>query len=392
MYFMPTRSIKACLILLFGAHDSRSERRAIRWDSIFSGLIGLMFLWGQSTSASDQGPSHTIDDLGFNAVIDSRLFSPFGLKFQSVSSLGPVSKPGLGEMKSLIEIESVASNDGQRTSGLLDSENLLSFSETYSEQGLKIKRLSAEWQSEAGTLTVGNDWANFQDFLNEDSLSRNSLNDRRTSDFVRWSSNRGFLIALEDLSPGKVTTGEHRLEYVTNSSPGVILTWENGSRDSARYRVSALGRQLDTGRFNTDRDVGWGLNIEGGWRFGDLFTALSVTLGNGINSLIFRDGGNDAVVDNNGSLNWVESITIKPSLKYSLNERSDVHLSLGRYISNENQFGNDADTLDTIHLGYTWAPWPSTRFGVEVVGQDIDGLSGDDDRNTQVKFGALKNF
>ncbi len=352
-------------------------------------VFTFMFALGQVSYATDDLDSgRTIDDLGFSAVIDNRLFSSSGLNIQS-SSIAPIGK---GKIQSSVEVETPTKRHGQ-LSGLLNSESLNYSFRTGDNQGLKIKRLSAEWQTESGTLTVGNDWANFQDFLNGNSFSQDALNERRTTEFVRWSSNRGFSISLEDFRPGKVVTGEDEFEYITRSSPGVVLTWERGSMDSAQYRVSALGRQLNATRFDSTREVGWGLNIEGGWRFGDLFTALSVTLGNGINSLIFKDGRGDAVVDTNGSINWVESIAIKPSLKFSLTDRSNVHFSLGRFMSNEDQFGSDVDTLDTIHLGYTWEPWPSTRFGVEVVGKDHDGASsGGDDGSTQVKFGALKNF
>ena len=335
--------------------------------------------------AHASGDPENIDDLGFNSVFDNNLFSSgFSLSTQSRSSIG---LDNSGTLSTEFEAESVESQTVSRIKPLED--NLDSLTSEYQSQGLRIKRLSSSWKSESGTLTVGSDWANFQDTLNAERSFSGSTTERNrgVASQVRWHSPNGFSIAIED--EGDETDGNSNMD-----SPSVILSWQGGVGGNAgQYRVTAMGTRLDPDssgqRINGDDILGWGLNLEGGWQIGDLFAALSVTYGKGINSYVLQRFGNEILVTPNDIDSYGDAYSIRPSLYYSLNENSNFHVALGHY-SSEDDPVSGIDTLDTIHMGYSWSPWPSTRFGLELVGQNGDGPNVQDE--TQFKFGAQKLF
>ena len=273
-------------------------------------------------------------------------------------------------------------------------DNLDRLMSAYQSQGLKIDRLG----DNNGAFTVGNEWRNFQDtLLGPDGVSgRSSLfDDRQTSE---WTGGNGFSIALEEpAGQGNATNDNIKsLQGLTEGSPNLILSWQGDFAENGRYKMSAIGRKLNLegvhdGVNVDDEELGWGVQMAGGWRFGDLFAALRVTLGNGIDSLILKRFGSDVAVSSSGEVETLESLTILPSLNYNINKRSDVRLSLGHYKSADGEAVTGIDTLDTINLGYTWSPWPSTRIGVEVEGKDFEGDSGEED-STEIKIGAETRF
>ncbi len=275
-----------------------------------------------------------------------------------------------------------------------DLDNLDHLMSSYQSQGLKINRLG-------NPPNVGGDWSNFQDFLRApDGAPGYSFGDPQTSEQAAWPGRNGFSIVLE--GPGgesPLDAASERiqsLQGLSEGSPNLILSWQGEFADQGRYKVSALGRKLDLkgvheGVVVDDEELGWGVQLAGGWRFGDLFAALRVTLGNGIDSLILKRFGSDVAVSPSGDAETLESFTILPSLNYSIDKRSDLHFSVGRYQSRDGEAGTGIDTLDTINLGYTWSPWPSARIGVEVVGKDFEGTLSDED-STEIKIGAEKRF
>ena len=300
----------------------------------------------------------------------------------------------------LVSVVNAAEDAGQHGLGGPDNLNhLLSY---YQSQGLKINRLSTDWGGESGTLTVDNDWRNFPDFqrtLDGDAGSSPLFDDPPTSEQIAWAHRSGFSIALKEPIGEAEAVDENieSLQRLGDGSPHLILSWQGEFADHAgRYKVSALGRKLDLkgvhdGVAVDHEDLGWGVQLAGGWRFGDLFAALRVTLGNGIDSLILRRFGSDVGVAPSGQVETLESLSILPSLNYSINAHSDVRVSLGRYESRDGEAVTGIDTLDTINLGYTWSPWPTTQIEIEVVGKDFEGAINDED-STEIKIGAEKRF
>ncbi len=273
--------------------------------------------------------------------------------------------------------------------------------------GVRLERVRAVWAGRRGTLAVGKDWSNFQDFplLTEGNGGASTyaaplLGENSTTEQITWNGRNGFSVSLEEPGDGAAAANDNieSLQALADGSPSLIVSWQGGEADEAgQYKVSALGRRLDLkGAHNgvavDDSKLGWGVNLAGGWRFGDLFAALSVTLGNGIDSLILKRFGSDVAVSSSGQAKTLESISILPRLSYSLNKHSNFHIELGRYQAGEDgEEVTGIDTLDTINLGYTWSPWPSAEFEVEVVGQNLEGTLGGED-STAIQVGAKKRF
>ena len=264
-------------------------------------------------------------------------------------------------------------------------------------QGFKIKRLSTAWQAGPGTLTVGSDWANFQDVLGVDKQVGSLANQKKVTSQIKWLSPNGFSISLEDSPRGAIYSDEHVLNHDLGASPSLVLSWQGGSGGGAgQYRVTTMGTKLDANAegqvFDGKNVVGWGLNLEGGWQIGDLFTALSVTYGKGINSYILQRYGNDILVQPNYQDTESSALKIRSSLYYRLNGRSNFHVALGRFSSDGESGMDGVETLDTVHMGYNWHPWPRTKLEVELIGRNADVQNGTSEESAELKIGAEKRF
>ncbi len=339
----------------------------------------------------------TIDDLGFNAIIDDNLFSE-GFKLQGNSTLSYGNNSSV-QIETNLEAVAVGNTGSVTSTGV---ENLDLITSSYQSQGFKLNRLSTSWITESGTLTVGNDWTNFQDLLSlnkRPEAINNSDKNRSVTSQIKWLSPNGFAISLENSPEKSIYSTDNTVSAgdTANGSPSLILSWQGGPGGTAgEYRVTAMGKKFDAAASGQNFDgsdiLDWGLNLEGGWELGDLFAVLSVTFGKGINSYILQRFGNDLLVSPNHLDISADSLAIQPSLYFSLNNNSNFHVSLGHYTS-ENSFSiSGIDTLDTVNMGYSWSPWPSTKFGLELVGQNGGGPNGLEEESTQVKFGAQKRF
>lgn len=346
-----------------------------------------------------RGPM-TIDDLGFGAAMDSGVFNGY-----RVTSAMPLAAPNMNpasrsldggnrfDVKTNLEFDTRPGGDGIA----LDSADI------FGSDNAVVRRFSTALQSSAGTLTVGNDWSNFQDFLDRDkpaSLANRGL----TSEQLSWASSGElgeFSVALENdydfLGQGtdRTFSNAKAADDAVNGSPSLVLSWRGTAADQrAVYGFSALGRELDVATYDGSGETaasGWGVNLAGGWHFGQLFAALSITLGNSVDSFILGKVG-DAETASEAArvLSPSESININPSLSYRLGENANLHFALNRFDTEAGAL-HGVDTLDTIHLGYSWAPWPSTRVGIEIVGKDVEGPGSMEDSN-EVNFAASKRF
>ena len=346
----------------------------------------------------------TIDDLGFGNVMNDQVFA------RSYQITGATTLPGAGSGLTLTPTSPMASALATRSEldldvtayDGLDSESLSLTDGFRDGQGeVSVRRFSTALTSKEGTLTVGSDWSNFQDFLSVgSSLSASGYSPQGlTANQIAWASSGQlgqFGVALE--SDYELVDGGLRSDDVSqlSSSPSLILSWRGSTADQRGvYGVTALGRELElegVGSLDDVSETGWGLNLAGGWRFGELFAALSVTLGDSIDSFILgRVGDRSTASAASRYLNPGESININPSINYRLGDSSNLHLSVNRFETESEDTAHGVETLDTIHLGYTWTPWPSTRIGIEFVGKDVEGPGSMEDSN-EVNFAASKRF
>ncbi len=377
-----------------------------------TGALGVALLvfsapgFAQSGAESSAVSPVTIDDLGFGAAMDDRLFTS-SYQVNSVTTLAPV-RAGSGAARGL-DISTTLEFNARRASGIgLDTRGFDFDSRTNpAADDTSVRRFSTALKGSTGTLTVGHDWSNFQDFLQRDSAPASIASQGLTSEQVSWASAGQlgeFSVAFERdysfLGPrtaadglGLANAGD---DGSVDGAPSLILSWRGSTADQrGQYSFSALGREFDTESGEDLEDeggTGWGINLAGGWRFGELFAALSVTLGNSIDSFILgRVGDRKTAAEASRFLSPSESISINPSLNYRLGEHSNVHLAFNRFASDSADVAHGVETLDTIHLGYTWTPWPSTRIGIEIVGKDVEGPGTMEDSN-EVNFAASKRF
>lgn len=349
-------------------------------------FIAVMFVSSLGAYASD---FKTIDSLGFNAIIDDNLFS----STVELQEKGDISDDWSEDSLHITPLQSLTDSSADGVGFINPSDQ---------SQGFKVNRISASWKNATGELTVGNDWTSFQDLLSVDKgfESANVSDKNRTVvNQIKWLSPNGFSISLED-SPktsAYLNDSEPPKSDDNDNSPGLILSWQGGPGGTAgAYRVAALGKTFETPASDQNLDgdniLGWGLNLEGGWQMGDLFAALSVTFGKGIDSYVLQRLGNDLVVAPNPLDELGNSLSVQPSLYYRLNNNSNFHVSIGHYDSENSVNNSGIDTLDTINMGYGWTPWPSTKFGVGLVNQDAGNRNGDIEKSTQVIFDAQKRF
>ncbi|MXZ80100.1 MAG: hypothetical protein F4Z15_01735 [Gammaproteobacteria bacterium] len=270
--------------------------------------------------------------------------------------------------------------------------------EENSSQGLQIERLNASIETGIGTLRVGRDWASFNELLLTADEPGPEQDDRHVVDQIRWLTPNGFSIALESSPKSSFGSAESRnLDHQADDSTSVVLSWQRVQDGRpGDYRISAMGTRLNLSQggqgFDGDNLAGWGLNLQGNWKIGDLVTALSVTYGQGIDSYILRRDGRDLYVMPGSGGERSSSYSVRPSLYYALSDRSKFHIVLGHHgQSFENDSQQGGKTLDTIHLEYTWSPWPRTELGVKLSQENAEGTTDDQD-NTRILLKGSARF
>ena len=380
-------------------------------------LAGVLLMGAAAAHAdvATEDPAHagiaveplTIDCLGTGTALGDRALEPCRIlsgNRLSPQTTGPYSSFAEGDeptglsMSSILEFEVQDENLGS----LLPETGLSLMQDPADERGkISIRRVSTSLTGPEGTLTVGNNWSNFQDFLHPagSSLATRGL----TAEQLSWATRKGAGEISVALESGYELIGhdEHLDESLAGvpderdtSSPAISLSWRGGTDDSL-YGISALGRELELDDYDNTgatSDTGWGLNLFGGRHFGELFAALSVTLGNSIDSFILgRVGDRETASAAARYLQPGNSINITPTLNYRLSENATIHLSVNRFSSDAEDAPHGVETLDTIHLGYSWTPWPSTRLDIEFVGKDVEGTGPMEDSN-KVNFAASKRF
>jgi hypothetical protein len=376
----------------------RRESRVCEQSILVIAIASLLFSTPilAADQISDKPP--TIDALGFSSAMGNSQFrSSVSISSnQRVSNANglSMSSPSAGlKIESTIEFDALSSTINRNVTGTLPGEDSSS-----SDGNFRVQRFSTSISGSKGILTVGKDWSNFQDFLGRpDSPLRNfSANHSQPliSDQLRWQVDNGLSVSLEN--DIRLHSGSSLVDGETESSQSLILAWNSAENSGdGQYSVATMGRKFDgdnPDNINPDSSVGWGLKLVGGWQFGDLFAALSVTLGNRIDSLLLGDNiksgaGPAATLTSSAS----QSVNINPSLNYQLGENADLHLAFNRFESGDQQAPHGVDTLDTIHLGYTWSSGPGTRFGIEFVGKDVEGAT-DMSNSNAVNFAVNKEF
>jgi hypothetical protein len=264
----------------------------------------------------------------------------------------------------------------------------------------RLRHANASFSTGAGTLLVGQYWSNFGDFVAYPSTvdffgPAGKVFARQAQ--VRYTWNNGLSIALEN--PETDGTGaagrldESRGGIGKDETPDLTLAWRGGN-----YELSGVVRNLsasgvtEAGLPVDVSETGWGVNLAGGWQLGSLNVSASTTFGEGVGDYIINGFANGLYINDDGSGEAIESLSYNLAAKYNWSDSASSLLAFGHFENDNPARSNGIDTLDTVHVNYMWAPWPSTTFGVEAIFGDLelaDGSSGD---ATRYQFAVQRNF
>ena len=228
------------------------------------------------------------------------------------------------------------------------------------EPRFSLKRYSARLQLGDDVLSVGRDWSGFQDLLDLPVGLENAPEGAPLTNQLRFQR-QGLALALEQ-----------SVDTETPTAPQLVLSWR-GRTDQTQLGIAVLGRPADE---TTESDFGWGVNLKGGLRFGKLFTALGVSLGEQIDALLIGDADQPRV-DVDGP-----TLLVTPQLHYEVGDNGNAWLGLSRYAAPDAGL-----TLDTIHVGYQWQVLPGTQVDIEFAG-DL----GEDTSGQTLTIGAQHRF
>ena len=252
---------------------------------------------------------------------------------------------------------------------------------------------------------IGQTWSNFMDFVayptTVDFFGPAGKSFARQGQ-IRYTLDNGLSFSIENPE----TDGNGALGRIRESTggPGADLlpdftaAWRGGPGGAGgSYEFSGIVRVLgvdgvtDAGIEVDETTTGFGFNLAGGWSFGPVSVAASVTAGDGIGRYIINGAGNGAFVEDDGDFDAVSAVGYSANVKYDWTENSSSLLAIGGF-ENGDTAANGIDNLQTIHLNYIWSPYPSSSFGVEIIQGFNETSDGNDGSATRFAFGAQLNF
>lgn len=286
--------------------------------------------------------------------------------------------------------------------------------ETFSNStGFRLRNAVATY----GAWTVGQTWTNFMDFVayptTVDFFGPAGKSFARQGQ-VRYTLDNGLSFSIENPETDGFSAnlvddmgddlGADRLRESTEGigldiAPDFTAAWRGGPGGAGgSYEISGIVRilgvqgDLSNGVAVDDTTTGFGFNAAGGWEFGKVNLAASITGGDGIGRYIINGAGNDIFVSDTGELDTVTSFATSGNIQYNWTENSSTLLAFGFFMNDEPDESNGIDNLSTIHLNYIWSPYPNSSFGVELIQGFLENAAGDDGSATRLAFGAQLNF
>jgi hypothetical protein len=223
--------------------------------------------------------------------------------------------------------------------------------------------------------------------LDNDNRSTSTTN---PTTHLGWKNNNGLSIAFEN-NNGYSGASNNTITDSESDFSDLILSWSVGNGGSeGRYKVAALGRTFDAHDINS-APLGWGVNLDSGWNWGNIRASLNMTFGSGIGASIANGFGKNLTVQDN-NLEPIRSFNIRPALGFDIGKSSSFHVAVSHYQDEELEPSESNNTLDTLYLGYLWKPWPGTSLGLDVLSKKVEGSNADSLDDTTVRIGAKKVF
>ncbi len=221
---------------------------------------------------------------------------------------------------------------------------------------------------------------------------------------VRWTWPSGFAISLENPETDGTGAGGRLRESTggqgTDELPDLTAAWRGGPGGGGGvYELGAVIRDLGASGtteagvpIDDGRETGWGIMLAGGWQAGKVYISGSLTGGDGIGRYIINGFANDIFVNDDGSVETVESAAANVNFNIAWSDTAQSNLAFGHFENDEPARSNGIDTLDSIHLNYLWNPWPAVTFGVEWIHGEIENADGSDGDNDRLHFMAQRSF
>ncbi len=264
-----------------------------------------------------------------------------------------------------------------------------------------------------GRWTIGQTWTNFMDFVayptTVDFYGPAGKSFARQGQ-IRYTLDNGLSFSIENPE----TDGFGALGRLRESTGGVgsdqapdfTAAWRGGPGGAGgSYEVAGIVRvlgvdgTLDSGVQVDDTVTGFGFNVAGGWDFGKVSLAASVTGGEGIGRYIINGFGNDVFVTDAGEVEAVSSLATSANVKFNWTEKSSSLIAVGFFMNDDPAASNGIDNLGTLHLNYLWTPYPNSSFGVELIQGFIENAADPNNPGaenegsaTRLAFGAQLNF
>jgi hypothetical protein len=145
------------------------------------------------------------------------------------------------------------------------------------------------------------------------------------------------------------------------------------------FKVSGVARLLGTetggGAPQDEEKFAWGVLVGGVVPLGELVPifgedaiAANFAYGNGIGRYILNGFGEDAVVDDDGDLNVIETWGVAAGYTHFWTDTFRSNLVYGHYEVGDTVGDDDTERLQTLHANLIWSPSDRVNIGLEWIG------------------------
>lgn len=251
---------------------------------------------------------------------------------------------------------------------------------------------------------AGQYWSNFMDFAGSPVLLDISSPAGRV--FVRQTQFRytdgNWSFSLENPETQPISGFSNQAESLggigEDTLPDLIVSWRGGNGGAqGSYQASAVVRKLGVngtlGAVSYDDSyTGWGANLAGRWKTGDVTLKANAAYGEGIGRYINNGWGNDIRLNADGTSSLITSYGLAAAMELAWNPSVASTFSYG-YFENKDDIGAyGTDSLATYRANVRWTPIKNSMIGAEVMHAKRDFTNGAEGDNTRIQFSVRRSF
>jgi hypothetical protein len=188
--------------------------------------------------------------------------------------------------------------------------------------------------------------------------------------------------------------GGARIDANDNKIPDLVARY-NFSGDWGQWSIAGILRELayENQEEGIDSDeVGYGLSVAGKFNIGDKDDLRwMVTGGSGLGRYVGLNIINGAVLDENGDLEAIDTLSAFVAYRHFWNDRLRSSLALGWFqADNDTELTglNVTKNAQSLHANIIWSPVPKLDLGVEYILANREEESGADGDLNRFQFSA----